>query len=388
MAKRVDNLRLPRNEKPLSASVRAASAQQPFPDYWINRKLSSEGRNPDVELMQVGPIRHTWSERETTTMIPGKLSPPAMDVETIVATMPGAKGVLARAAVGTLKAIGFGELSVEGVAAKLLPGAWTMLPARLGATTAIGLGVSAMAPEVQEGLRTKDPERIATAVALALVPVLPYMRKGSLDLRGQHIAEQRAGLPTGALRKPQAQRYVAQRIDEYRNLASRVLRPDEATLSAFTEGTIVRSPSQIRAIIGTALMATEKQSSIWKGLHRYLMHGGGGGFVGVTASAAKRLEFVLGIFRAKDSEVVAAIDLKAIDPSRVYDLSDPSIRADFVAKYPYLRYVKTFDLIASEGAVAILGEIPAEAVRGLVRIPQSLDDATVTALIKELLTGQ
>jgi hypothetical protein len=66
-------------------------------------------------------------------------------------------------------------------------------------------------PEVAEGLRTKDTGR-TLAAALALAPVLPWLRQGQLDRRAQRIVEKRAGLKEGALKTPEAQKAIAEKV--------------------------------------------------------------------------------------------------------------------------------------------------------------------------------
>jgi hypothetical protein len=82
-------------------------------------------------------------------------------------------------------------------------------------------------------------------------------------------------------------------------------------------------------------------------------------------------------------EVVARVNIDLIDPARVYDLANPAVREQFIRHYP--RWGQIYDVMAGEGAVLIRGDIPVEAVTGLVHVPKSYDQATVRRLIGDLV---
>ena len=80
---------------------------------------------------------------------------------------------------------------------------------------------------------------------------------------------------------------------------------------------------------------------------------------------------------------MAAIDTSKIDASRLYNLADPFVRQQFLQRYP--RFQGMYDRIASEGVIAVRGDIPSDAIVGLARVGQNLDAAAQQRLIAELL---
>jgi RHS repeat-associated protein len=166
-------------------------------------------------------------------------------------------------------------------------------------------------------------------------------------------------------------------------LAARTLRPNQVNLSAIGENTVVRSPADVRNVIGDALQATGTSQNEISGLYSYLRQGRGAGFQGVTGNAASRPNVVLANFETSQGEVIAAIDVSKIPAGRVYNLADPAVRQQFLQQYP--RFQGMYERIASEGVIAVRGDIPAEAVTGVARISKTADAATKQALISELL---
>jgi hypothetical protein len=205
------------NFRPLAGRPpQSPHARQPSPP----SQRGSEGYYAGVDEepeMRVGPMRHRYSRGgASVTTIPGKLSSPAPSLETEVATMPGAKGVLARTGLGLVKALGLGPDA--DLLPKLLPGGLAALPAKVVFPVVTGLSAYSMVPEVAEGIRTKDAGRTLTAAVLALAPVLPWLRQGQLDRRAQRIIEKRAGLAEGSLEDPHVQKVVAKEVEKFRDV--------------------------------------------------------------------------------------------------------------------------------------------------------------------------
>jgi hypothetical protein len=119
------------------------------------------------------------------------------------------------------------------------------------------------------------------------------------------------------------------------------------------------------------------------GLYIYMRKDGAAGFQGVTGNAAARPNVVLANFETSKGEVIAAIDLTKIEAGQVYNLADSAVRQRFLQKYPNFR--KMYDTIAGEGAIAIRGDIPSDAVVGLARISKTADAATKQRIIADLL---
>lgn len=166
-------------------------------------------------------------------------------------------------------------------------------------------------------------------------------------------------------------------------LAARTLRPDQVNLSAIAENTVVRSPAEVRAVIGDGLRATGGHSDEISGLYSYLRQGRGAGYQGVTGNFASRPNVALANFQTSQGEVIAAIDVSRIEAGRVYNLANESVRRQFLDRFP--RFQGMYDRIAGEGVIAVRGDIPSEAVVGLARVGSNLDAAAQQRLIAELL---
>jgi RHS repeat-associated protein len=166
-------------------------------------------------------------------------------------------------------------------------------------------------------------------------------------------------------------------------LGGRTLRSDQVNLSAIRENSIVRSPMDVRRVIGEGLRASGSSRTEFTGLFAYMRGGGGAGFQGVTKSALSRPDVLLANFTTSEGEVMAAIDVSKLDQAQIYDLANPALRQEFLDRYP--DKVAMYDRIAGEGTLAIRGDIPAEAVVGLARISKTLDLESKLSLIRDLL---
>ena len=164
---------------------------------------------------------------------------------------------------------------------------------------------------------------------------------------------------------------------------ARTLRPDQVDLSAIPENSIIKSPDNIKAVIGDALKVTGTHTTDLSGLYSFVRRGGGAGFQGVTAKPlSQNSNIVLKNFRTSQGEVIAAIDIGKIDPKQVYNLSNPELRERFLGRYS--SFSGMYDKMAAEGVIPIRGDIPAEAVIGLARPSKSADDAAIQGLFSQL----
>jgi hypothetical protein len=161
------------------------------------------------------------------------------------------------------------------------------------------------------------------------------------------------------------------------------LRPDQVDISAIPENSIIKSRDNIKAVIGDSLKVTGTHTTDLSGLYSFIRRGGGAGFQGVTAKPlSQNSNIVLKNFRTRKGEVIAAIDIGKIDPAKVYDLSNNELRNLFLNKYS--SFSKMYDKMASEGVIAIRGDIPAEVIIGLTRPSKSADNAAIQALLSQL----
>jgi hypothetical protein len=162
----------------------------------------------------------------------------------------------------------------------------------------------------------------------------------------------------------------------------RILRPNQVFQLIIPE-IVISDRDAIRRTVSRSLTATGSYSDELKGLFAFLRRGGGAGFQGVTADSVNRLEVVLRNINTKGGGVVAAIDLERIGARKVFDLTDPAVFQRLTRAYP--RFENMFRELASEGVVAIRGNIPAKAVQSLVNIPETLNEAEKRVLLEKLL---
>mgnify|MGYP001800929824 CR=1 FL=1 len=164
---------------------------------------------------------------------------------------------------------------------------------------------------------------------------------------------------------------------------ARTLRPDQVDLSAIPENSIINSSEGISAVVGDGLKATGRHKKELGGLYSFIRNGGGAGFQGVTAKpVSDNSNIVLKNFKTSQGEVIAAIDVGKIDPKKVFDLSKNELRTQFLESYP--RFHGMYDRLASEGVIAINGDIPVEAIAGLLRPSSSADNRAIKNLLSQL----
>lgn len=165
----------------------------------------------------------------------------------------------------------------------------------------------------------------------------------------------------------------------------RSLRENQYDPAQIEAGQVLRGTEEMWAVVGNALRAEGTHTDIISGLFAYVRHGGGAGFQGVTRNPLDRPSIVIQNFGKAAGEVMAGVDLTHLDPVRVFDFRSPGVRDAFLARYP--KFSGRFDLLAGEGVVAVRGDIPVEALTGLIRIPKSSDAAAVKWGLQVLAGG-
>lgn len=166
----------------------------------------------------------------------------------------------------------------------------------------------------------------------------------------------------------------------------RSLRENQYDPTQIEPGRVIRGTEEIRGVVGDALRAEGTHSDTMSGLHAFVRQGKGAGFQAVTRNPLDRPSIVIRNFGKSTGEVMASIDLTKIDPAQVFDFRSPEVQEAFLSRYP--RFSKQIDRLASEGVVAVRGDIPVEAVTGVLRVTKPADAATVHAALSSLSGGE
>lgn len=148
-------------------------------------------------------------------------------------------------------------------------------------------------------------------------------------------------------------------------------------------GRVIKSQSEIREIVGPSLQTSGSHSNEWTGLWKFIRSGGGAGFQAVTKDPKNRLKVVYTNFKTASGNVVARIDLDKLNRTNVFDLQNPAVRAEFLRQYP--RWANMYDTMAAEGVVAVRGDIPVDAVTGLVRVRGNASERSFLDTISKLM---
>jgi hypothetical protein len=166
----------------------------------------------------------------------------------------------------------------------------------------------------------------------------------------------------------------------------RSLRANQYDAASIAPGRVIRGTEEMRAVIGDALGAEGSHTDVMSGLFSFVRQGGGAGFQGVTRNALDRPGIVIRNYGKSSGEVMASVDLTRVDPARVFDLRDPAVQGAFLAEYP--TFSKVVNRMAREGVVAVRGDIPVEAMTGLVRVPKNSDAAAIRSFLQALMGGR
>jgi hypothetical protein len=166
--------------------------------------------------------------------------------------------------------------------------------------------------------------------------------------------------------------------------AARILRPDQV-IALPEPRQIITDPVVIRDVIGKALLATGGHRTPTGGFLQYLRRGGGAGFLGVTRDVMTQLDTVVANVQTKGGGVLTIVDLDLVSPRAIWDLSDPTIMRRMMRAYP--RFRKMYQLMQSEGVVAVRSRVPASAVQALVNIPPDATEADMRNIARDLGTS-
>jgi hypothetical protein len=165
----------------------------------------------------------------------------------------------------------------------------------------------------------------------------------------------------------------------------RTLRPNQYDATTVAQGQVLRGTEEMRAVVGNELVAEGTHTDALSGLFSFVRQGGGAGFQGVTRNPLDRSNIVVRNFKTSSGEVMVEIDLTRLDPARVFDFGNPVVRDSFLARYP--TFEKMVNRMIFEGVVPVRGNIPVEALNGLVRIPKDAPPDVVLGHLRALVGG-
>ncbi|MDJ0694549.1 polymorphic toxin-type HINT domain-containing protein [Mastigocoleus sp. MO_188.B34] len=168
--------------------------------------------------------------------------------------------------------------------------------------------------------------------------------------------------------------------------AARILEPSQVLAEAEPK-VVITDPVEIERILGPEIRALGRHNPDKPegGFLQYLRKGGGAGFLGVTVNVVDQLDTVVANVRTKEGGILTLVDLRLIEPGHVWDLSDPVTRGRMEDAYP--RFRNMYQVMIEEGVVAIKGQLPTEAVQGLVSIPKRTSEVEIRQLAQHLLAS-
>lgn len=190
-------------------------------------------------------------------------------------------------------------------------------------------------------------------------------------------------------------------------LYTRILRPNQAGGRTPSTNTVYRRGSSLRKRMNLPLAPEGANTGDTSGLYSFMRSYGGAGLQGAHRSTPQRSRIMHQVISkmARDPKRPAntGFSVVSIDPSRlaqdnVLDLRDPKVRNPFAqsygdrpkpegAKRKPQNFMGMYDQHASEGVVALKGDIPLEAIEAMVHTGGSLTKEQAAELEKRLLNS-